>query len=360
MSVRKKPLPSLVLAGALVLGLLGLARSSPASPYEPTRHTITGAEVAIYNLLGNLEVVRGDGASVVAEVTLHGKDAVKLQVENGLIDGRQTPRVIYPGDRIVNPEFGDHTTSTFRINDDGTFNDDKHRGRRVIVSGRGPGIEAGADIRLVVPAGKKVSVYWGHGKASVTRVDADLALDAAGMPVSATGIRGSLSVDIGSGMVRVEGADAEISIDTGSGDVSLSGIHAKGVTVDTGSGEVTGNDISAESASIDTGSGNIQLGKFNAERVSLETGSGEVTVEIAGATRSLEIDAGSGDVSVTIPKALGAELSVETGSGGIETNLTMETSVRKHDELVGRVGDGRGRIAIETGSGTVSIRQAGL
>ena len=360
MSVRKKPRSSLVLAGILAVGLFGPARPAAASPYEPTRHTISGADVAIYNLLGNLEVVRGDGASVVAEVTLHGKDAVKLEVVTASIDGRQTLRVIYPGDRIVNPEFGDHTTSTFRVNDDGTFHNDNHGGRRVTISGRGPGIEAGADIRLLVPPGKKVSVHWGHGKASVTRVDADLALDATGMPVSATGIRGSLSVDIGSGTVRVEGAEAEVSIDTGSGDVSLSGIHGKGVTVDTGSGEVTGTDISAESASIDTGSGDIQLGKFNAQRVSLETGSGDVTVEIAGSTRSLEIDAGSGDVSVAIPKALGAELSVETGSGGIETNLTMETSVRKHDELVGRIGDGRGRIAIETGSGTVSIRQAGL
>jgi hypothetical protein len=34
--------------------------------------------------------------------------------------------------------------------------------------------------------------------------------------------------------------------------------------------------------------------------------------------------------------------------------------VRKHDELVGRIGDGKGKLTIETGSGTVSIRQAGL
>ena len=359
MNVRMKPLQSLALAGVLALGFLTLARPSEASPYESTRHTISGADVAIYNLLGSLEVVRGEGSSVVAEVTLHGKDAERLQVVDGPIDGRQTLRVIYPGDRIVEPEFGDHTTSTFRINDDGTFNDDKHHGRRVVISGRGPGIEAGADMRLFVPPGKKVTVHWGHGKATVTRVDADLTVDAAGMPVSATGVRGSLRVDIGSGPVRVEGADGEISIDTGSGDVSLTGIRGKTIAVDTGSGQVTGTDLSAEEASIDTGSGNIELGRFRAERVTLDTGSGEVTVELSGDASSLEIDAGSGDVSVTIPKTLGAQLSIETGSGGIETNLTMETSVRKHGELVGRIGDGHGRIAIETGSGTVSLRQAG-
>ncbi len=360
MNVRKKLLPPLALAGVLTLGLLSLGRPSDASPYETTRHTIAGEEVAIYNLLGSLEIVRGEGPSVVAEVTLHGKDAERLQVLNGPIDGRQTLRVIYPGDRIVEPEFGDHTTSTFHINKDGAFNDDDRHGRRVVITGHGPGIEAGADMRLLVPPGKKVSVYWGHGKANVTRVDADLIVNAAGMPVSATGIRGSFHVDIGSGTVRVEGADAEISIDTGSGDVSLARIRGKTIAVDTGSGEITGNDLAAEEASIDTGSGSIQLGKLKAERLTLDTGSGEVTVEISGDTRSLDIDAGSGDVSLTIPKTLGAQLSIETGSGGIETNLTLETSVRKHDELQGRIGDGRGRIAIETGSGTVSIRQAGL
>src|ERR1700752_3318455 len=129
MRVRMSPLPSLALAGVLALGLVGLDRPSEGSPYEPTRHTITGTDVWIYNLLGTLEVVRGEGAAVVAEVTLHGKDAENLRVENGPGDGRQALRVIYPGDRIVEPEFGHHTTSTLRVNDDGTFDDDKRRGR---------------------------------------------------------------------------------------------------------------------------------------------------------------------------------------------------------------------------------------
>jgi DUF4097 and DUF4098 domain-containing protein YvlB len=251
-----------------------------------------------------------------------------------------------------------HSSSTLRVNEDGTFRDDKHGGRKVVISGRGPGMEAGADIRLLVPPGKKVDVYWVHGSASVTGVDADLTIDGASMPVNATGISGSLHVDVGSGHVRVDRADADISIDTGSGEVSLTAIRGKSVQVDTGSGEVMATDITAPMISIDTGSGAVHAAKLTANHVSLDTGSGEVDVEISSKLETLEIDSGSGDVSVVIPKSVGAELSVETGSGGIETNLTMETRVRKHDELVGRIGDGSGRIAIETGSGTVSIRQA--
>jgi hypothetical protein len=360
MNTRHRLFLSLFLAGVLALGPTIGASRGYASPYEATRYTITGSHVAIYNLVGSLEVVRGDGASVIAEVSPKGGDAERLKVATGLIDGVQTLRVVYPADRILVPEFGDNTTSTMRVREDGTFGGKDRAGRKVVLSGQGSGLEAAADLRLLVPAGKKVDVYWGHGKASVTRVNADLTLDGAAMPITATGLKGSLHVDIGSGHVRVQDVDAEIWIDTGSGEVALSGIRAKSIQVDTGSGEVSGTDLTASEVSIDTGSGEIQVEKLKAERVALNTGSGGVTAEVSEGIQSIEIDSGSGDVSLTIPKKLGAQLSVETGSGGIETNLTMETSVRKHDELVGRIGDGKARIAIETGSGTVSIRQVGL
>ena len=77
MSNRRRLFLSLFVAGAMVLGIVLLASGGQASPYEPTRYTVTGSHVAIYNLVGSLEVVRGDGASVVAEVTLKGKDAAR-------------------------------------------------------------------------------------------------------------------------------------------------------------------------------------------------------------------------------------------------------------------------------------------
>jgi hypothetical protein len=344
-----------ILAACLAIPSFGAEASSGS-----VRHTIAGAHVAIYNLVGTLEVVRGDGPSVVAEVTTKGEDAGQLKVASGAIDGVQTFRIIYPGDRILVREFGDHTTSTFRVREDGTFGGKDRTGRKVVLTGHGSGIEAAADVRIRIPAGKKVDIYWGHGRGSVTRVEADLSLDAAAMPVSVTGIKGQLHVDVGSGEVKIDDATGDVTVDTGSGEVSLSGIRAGSIDVDTGSGEVTGTHLTSTTLSIDTGSGEIQVTGLKVQRVSLETGSGEVVAELSEGVQSVEIESGSGDVSVTIPKKFGAQLSVETGSGGIETNLTMETSVRKHDELVGRIGDGRGQISIETGSGTVSIRQAGL
>jgi hypothetical protein len=344
---------------ALPLALLFVSGPGNASPPErPSRHRVPGPEVAIYNLVGSLEVVRGEGPDVVAEVSPGGKDAGRLEIVNGEIGGRQTLRVIYPSDRIVIPEFGDHTTSTMRVKEDGTF-EDSHGGRRVILSGKGPGLEAHADIRLLVPSGKKISLFWGHGKGTLSRVDSRVSLEAGGMPLTASGLAGGLHVEVGSGDIQITDSDAEISVETGSGSVRLDGIRGRQVGIETGSGEVTGKRIDAETVSIDTGSGSIEMTEVGAERATFETGSGNIAIKLDRDVQTLSLESGSGDIAVRMPRSLGAKLNVETGSGEIETDLAIQTSHRKRNELHGIVGDGRGSIDIDTGSGTVSIRNAG-
>ena len=344
---------TMVLALFLTAGFSGVFQTRPAAA-EPVRHTIPGDEVRIYNLVGNVEIVPGTGPSVIAEVDLQGADASRLRIEKGKIRGYETLRVIYPGDRIHVPEYGSRTTTTMRVREDGTFSDEKDGGRKVTLTGK-DGIEASADIRILVPKGRKVAVKWGHGEGSISRVDAPVAIDAAHMPVTVTDAKGPLAIDIGSGQVVVNGASAAVSIDTGSGEVALHSIHGGPISVDTGSGEVVAEDITSDPISIDTGSGGIRLVRVRSQSVALDSGSGEVAVDLVSGMRNLVIDTGSGDVNVSIPRGTGAELSVETGSGGIETNLVLETRYRKRNELVGRIGDGGGSIRIETGSGTVTI-----
>ena len=343
---------TVVLAVSLTTGLSALFAGSVSA--APVRHTIPGDEVRIYNLVGNVEIVPGTGASVVAEVDLKGPDAGRLRVEKGRIRDRETLRVIYPGDRIRVPEYGNRTTTTLRVRDDGTFSDEGRNGRKVTLSGK-DGIEASADIRILVPKGRKVAVKWGHGEGTISRVEGAVALDAANMPVTATDVKGALSIDIGSGHVMVAGSSGAIAIDTGSGEVELRAIHGGPIAVDTGSGEVVGEDLTSEPVAISTGSGGIRLVHVRSESVVLDSGSGEIEVDLTGGLRNLVIDTGSGDVNVSIPRGTDAELSVETGSGGIETNLVVETRYRKRNELVGRIGNGGGSIRIETGSGTVTL-----
>ena len=348
----------------MVLALTALAtRLAPAQ--APERYTIAGDDVAVYNLVGQLKVEGGTGAAVLVEVTRHGADAARLKIATGEIRDRQTLRVIYDADEITYPLMGRGSSTTEHVRDDGTF-DDGHdrrlfsRGHEVRISGSGGGLEAYADLRVVVPVGRRVAVYLAVGKATVTNVDGDLRVSVSSADVEANHTRGRLLLDTGSGNVTVTDVAGEISLGTGSGDVSVTGVTGTGLKLDTGSGNVTCERVAVDGLKVDTGSGDVELTGVKAKDVSLDTGSGNVKLELLSDVELLDVDTGSGGVTITIPADFGAQLDIETGSGGIEfTGLTIQARRLEEDHIVGQIGDGQGRVKIETGSGGVRMRRAG-
>lgn len=320
---------------------------------QGTRYTLTGSNVAVYNLAGEMRVEAGSGSAVVVEVTRHGTDAAKLEVESGAIDGRQTLRVIYPGDRIVYPALGRHSEFQTRVNDDGTFNG--KRGREVTIAGDGSGLEASADLRVLVPTGQRIAVNLVAGRVVVANVNGQLSVDVASADVETAGTRGGLSIDVGSGDVKVSDAEGDVNVDTGSGDVTLNGVRGGDVGIDTGSGDVTGTTVGARSLKIDTGSGGVHLVGLSSADVTLDTGSGDIELEVDATLHSFHAETGSGDVKLRAPASLGAEVDFETSSGEIRSDFDVAVTRREEDHLVGRIGDGRGRMSIDTGSGDVTL-----
>ena len=67
------------------------------------------------------------------------------------------------------------------------------------------------------------------------------------------------------------------------------------------------------------------------------------------------IEAGSGGVTLRLPASLSASVDIETGSGGIETDFEVKMSRVERRALRGTIGAGKGRIRIESGSGSVRL-----
>jgi DUF4097 and DUF4098 domain-containing protein YvlB len=334
---------------------------------QPERYTLADDYVAIYDLVGSVRVEPGS-ETVAVQVTRSGADAGRLRIAQGEIDGRSTLRVVYPGDRIRWRGNGEGNSSTqLRVREDGTFGDidewhgrsrhdrqDREGGRRITISSNS-GIDARADLVIQVPRGRRVAVYLAVGAVTVANVDGHLAVDAHAAPVTATGVKGELSVDVGSGTVRASQVEGDLSVDTGSGSVEVSRYHGTSLSVDTGSGDVTGTEIAGSEVSIETGSGEIRLSAVTAPSVSLETGSGGITADLRQDISSLHAETGSGDVAIRAPASLGAEIEIETSSGEIETDFPMQITRHGRDHMVGTIGDGKGTIAIETGSGGIRL-----
>lgn len=334
---------------------VGLAWATAASAQET--HKVPGQNVAIYNLAGHVEVVSGGGSDVVVKVQRGGADASRLRIETGDIGRESTLRVVYPDDRIVYSAMGRRSSTSVRVRDDGTFNDSDRRGggSRVELHGSGSGLEAWADLVIEVPQGKMVSVYVAAGDAVARGVASELRLDTGSGSVDASDIKGALHVDTGSGSVTVSGIEGDLSVDTGSGSVSVRNVTGETALIDTGSGSVRGGGVRASSLKVDTGSGSIDLDEVSVPDVVLDTGSGSVEIVLLSDVVRLDVDTGSGGVTIHAPADLGAQVELETGSGSFDLDFPVQTRSVRRDYLKGSIGDGKGRIHVDTGSGGIRL-----
>ncbi|MEP6571214.1 MAG: DUF4097 family beta strand repeat-containing protein [Gemmatimonadota bacterium] len=339
-----------------------LATVIPVLPLsaQTQRYTLSGDRVAVYNLAGNLEVRPGTGSDVVVELTRGGADAGKLTVESGAIRGRTALRVIYPDDRIVYDGGTGDWESNMEVNDDGTFGDHDSGHRRVTIRSSGRGLAAHADLVVLIPAGRQVDLHLGVGRTvTASKVDSDLLIDVASSDVTADAMRGRLRIDTGSGNVKVNGSTGDLSVDTGSGDVTVTDAKAGRIGLDTGSGDIRLERGQSDDLKVDTGSGTIELVGIQAPNINLDTGSGDITLDLISDIEGLKIDTGSGDVRLSVPENLGAELHIETDQNNIDIGFPIQLIRKDEDGIIAKVGDGRGSIRIETGSGEVRLERSG-
>jgi DUF4097 and DUF4098 domain-containing protein YvlB len=125
--------------------------------------------------------------------------------------------------------------------------------------------------------------------------------------------------------------------------------------VDTGSGNVSVSDLNVSRLDLDVGSGNITATTARAPDMRFDSGSGDVDVALVGDVDRMVIDTGSGSVTLHVSDSLGASIVVDTGSGGVQTDIPIRVSSVSRDYLRGVIGDGKGTIKIDTGSGSVHL-----
>jgi hypothetical protein len=341
----KKPLR----AGA-ALALLAALPGTGAAQGE--RHELSGDEVAVYNLAGDVTIEPTEGAVVRVTVERRGADAGRLDVATGRIGDAETLRVLYPADAI---RFGDHGgRMELRVREDGTFGTGDG-GRRVTIAGNRGDLEAWADLTIGVPAGQTIRVHLAAGSVAASNVSGDLMIDTHSANVSTRGTRGPLHIDVGSGEITVSGAEGDVTLDTGSGDVSVRDVQGDALYVDTGSGDVTAAAVAVRDLTIDTGSGDVDVTGGSARSASIDTGSGSVELNLANSPDDVAIDTGSGSVTVRVPESFSARVEIETSSGDIDLEFPLQVSDWERNHVAGTIGSGDGRLTVETGSGSVAL-----
>lgn len=133
-------------------------------------------------------------------------------------------------------------------------------------------------------------------------------------------------------------------------------MQATRLSLETGSGNVTLTDGKATSLSVETGSGDVDVTGAGGDELSFDTGSGNIDIALSTTFSSLTVETGSGDVTLKMPPATSAQVDIDTGSGDIDLGgFTLAVRRIERDHVTGTLGDGRGRLSVETGSGNVRL-----
>jgi hypothetical protein len=349
--------------------LLGVLAVPLAATELDESFTFESRSLSLGNLIGEIEVEGHSGDAFEVDVRVRGRDAtrdaLRFETRRGT-NGRLSIR--FPVDehrRFVYPELGRRgSVSLQRPEDDrdgllaeilAAFSRD-----RIRVSASGPGVELWADVTVRVPTGASLEVDHGVGKVRLRRVEGSLDVEISSGSVEGEDVTGELAVDTGSGSVELARVRGRLAVDTGSGRVELADYDGPGLEIDTGSGSVEATSIHSRSLVIDTGSGGVRAERVRCDDALIDTGSGSVVLALDElGPGDIDVATGSGSITLLVPGSVSAEVRADTGSGGIDVDLPeVSTFSRGRNEVHFRVGEGRSRVRLDTGSGSIRIAQA--
>jgi DUF4097 and DUF4098 domain-containing protein YvlB len=185
-----------------------------------------------------------------------------------------------------------------------------------------------------------------------------------------------------SGDIRIRGSKAEVEVRTQRGDIELEDVGRAEITAYSGdvtatgiNGELRANVLSGDvrirqiagDVEVKTVSGSIDLRDARSRYVRIGSTSGDIGYDgTIDANGRYELQTHSGDINLTLPANVGAQLTLSTYSGSIESDFPLTLLPGPHGTPGSRgrtfevtLGRGGARIATESFSGDITIRNRG-
>jgi DUF4097 and DUF4098 domain-containing protein YvlB len=210
------------------------------------------------------------------------------------------------------------------------------------VSGRGC---SDGRFDVTVPMGTRLSASTWSGSVGVLGVHGEIELRAQSGDITVRDAGDRVDVESLSGDVNIIGVKGETKVNTISGSIEL-GAARGDVTVETVSGDIVLSDVVARQIRVHTTSGDVRF-------------SGSI---LDGGR--YEFNTHSGDLTLALPGDVGAELTVSTFSGGIESDFPITLKAGEHGigsaqakRLSFTLGRGTARIVAETFSGDLTLQR---
>jgi len=181
--------------------------------------------------------------------------------------------------------------------------------------------------------------------------------------ISVRGTKGAVEAVTQSGDIAVEDVADRVDVNSLSGDVEVSQVNGD-VEAKSTSGDVSVTDVQGGGEiTIETVSGEITVKEAVAKVFRGHSVSGDVTYEGAIDPQGrYELSAHSGEIRLGVQKEIGAQISVSTWSGTVESDFPIILKPGEHGigsasakRFNFEVGNGAARITLESFSGDITI-----
>jgi hypothetical protein len=169
---------------------------------------------------------------------------------------------------------------------------------------------------------------------------------------------GNIEINSVSGRARISARTQSLKVDSVSGNIELAG-HAEMASLQTVSGDILAPTLGSE-VKLETISGHIQANGGPWKKLTLSTVSGDV--QLAGsvaADGNIGIDSMSGNVQLQLPSTISGSLHASSFSGDLRSDFGTPEKPEHGpgSSLDVHLGNGSGKINIETFSGDLHIRK---
>ena len=178
--------------------------------------------------------------------------------------------------------------------------------------------------------------------------------------IAVNGTKGGIDVYSQNGDITIEDVSELVEAGTLSGDIAVKGVTGR-VSVRTTSGEVGVTDVKGD-VEVTSVSGDVVLRNIAARNVRGKSTSGDISFEgVVDSTGWYDLGSHSGTVYVVIPPGTGAQLTVATYTGSIDSEFPITLRPGEHGigaskRITFDIGKGDARINAESFSGDVIIR----
>jgi DUF4097 and DUF4098 domain-containing protein YvlB len=197
--------------------------------------------------------------------------------------------------------------------------------------------------------------------------------------ISAKGLRGSVTAESAYGSIACQDvANGDLKLRSGNGRIlvtnasfgvcearssygAVAGKDLKGesVTLGSGNGSVEAENVQTKTLNLSSDYGAIRTAKITTSNLSATSGNGEIGIACSSSPADLKarVRSSYGDVEFNAPSGFAGEVDLSTSYGTVRTTLpvTMKGEITG-SKVVGKVGDGPGKIQIESGRGSVDLK----